>query len=158
MRFSLLSSPPSCTHYISNVRIESGLNYFWEFPLCNNLFAKIYFSFLLMKNRVILERIESVRNIYFWTAQFWKEYFSEILYQCDFGKNEVWRTFSDSLLSHLLSKNTWTSAILERVESYKKIWKAYNCIYLIQTPSRQILTRTILERINSEFNSNVWKS
>jgi hypothetical protein len=61
----------------------------------------------------------------------------------------------DSLLSNLLSKNTWTSVISERIESYENFWKAYYLIYLVQTPSWQIWTRTISERIDSEFNSFV---
>ncbi len=89
-----------------------------------------------MKNRVILETIESIRNSYFWSAQFLERDPSQKIFdQCDFGKNRVWRKFSDSLLSHLLNNNTWTSVILERMESYIFFGKAYYCIYIIQTPS-----------------------
>ncbi len=59
-----------------------------------------------MKNRLISERIESVTNSYFWTAQFWKE---------------------------ILLRNIGPVQFLERVESEEFFWIAYYLIYLVKT-------------------------
>jgi len=59
-----------------------------------------------MKNRVISERIESIRNSYYWTAQFWKE---------------------------ILLRNIGPVRFLERME-YEEIFRiAYYLIYLVKT-------------------------
>jgi hypothetical protein len=157
-RFSLLSKLPSCTRYISNVGIKTGLNSFQDFPYVTTFSLRSISVFYLWKTEWFWKELSPSETVVFGPRNFGKRSFSEILNQCNFGKNGVWRNFLDSLLSHLLGKNTWTSAILERMECYKIFRKDYYCIYLIQTPSWQIRTRTISERIDSEFNSNVWKS
>ncbi len=156
--FSLLSKLPSCTRFIYNVGIKTGLNSFRNFPYVTTFSLRSISVFYLWKTEWFWKELSPSETVIFGPRNFGKRSFSETLDQCNFGKNGVWRTFLDSLLSHLLSKNTWTSAILERMESYKKNWKAYYCIYLIQTPSWRIWTRRILERIDSEFNSSVGKS
>ncbi len=85
-----------------------------------------------MKNRAISERIESIRISYFWTAQLRKEILLGNIGPVQFRKE---LSLAKKLGSLLLSKNTWTSTISERMESHKKIWKAYYLIYLVQTPS-----------------------
>jgi hypothetical protein len=97
-----------------------------------------------MKNRAILERMSPSETVIFGPCNFVKRSFSEILDQCDFGKNGVCQKNLDRLL---LSKNTWTSAILERMESYKKFRKAYYLIYLVQT----ILGESGPERFQKEL-------
>ncbi len=156
--FSLLSKLPSCTRYISNLGIKTGLNSFRNFPYVTTFLLRSISVFYLWKIEWFWKELSPSETVLFGPRDFGKRSFSEILDQCDFGKNGVWRKFLDSLLSHLLSKNTWTSAILERMESYNFFWKAYYCIYLIQTPSWQIRTRTISERIDSKFNSYIQKS
>ncbi len=156
--FSFLSKLPSCTHYISNVGIKTGLNSFRNFPYVTTFLLRSISIFYLWKTESFWKELSPPETVIFGPRNFGKRSSSEILDQCDFRKNGVWRKFSDSLLSHLFSKNTWTSAILERMESYNFFCKAYYCIYLIQTPSWRIRTRTILERIDSKFNSYVRKS
>ncbi len=151
--FSLLSSPPSCMCYISNIGIKTGLNSFRNFPYVSTFLLRSTSVFYLWKTEWFWKELSPSETVIFGPRNFGKRSFSEILDQCNFGKNGVWRKFSDSLLSHLLSKNTWTSAISERIESLENFRKAYYCIYLIQTPSWRIWRRTILERIDSKFNS-----
>ncbi len=153
MHFSLLSSPPLCTLYISNVGIKTGLNSFQNFPYVTTFLLRFISVFYLWKTEWFWKELSPSETVIFVPRDFGKRSFSEILDQCNFRKNEVWRFFLNSLLSYLLSKNTWTGTILERMESDNFFRKAYYCIYLIQTPSWQIRTRTILEKIDSEFNS-----
>ncbi len=152
-RFSLLSSPPSCMRYISNVGIKTGLINFQNFPYVTTFLLRSISFFYLWKTEWFWKELSPSETVIFGPRDFGKRSFSEILDQCNFGKNGVWRKFSDNLLSHLLSKNTWTSTILDRMESYKFFRKAYYFIYLIQTPSWQIWTRTIPERIDSKLIS-----
>jgi hypothetical protein len=157
-RFSLLSKLPLCMRYISNVGIKTGLNSIRNFLYFTTFSLRSISVFYWLKTEWFRKELSPSETVIFGPRDFGKRSFSEILDQCDFGKNAVWRKFSDSLLSHLISKNTWTSAISERMESYENFRKAYYFIYLIQTPSRRIQTRTISERIDSEFNSYIWKS
>ncbi len=96
-RFSLFGHADIVPPVYIQHRNINRTQFFLRLSLSNNLLAEIYFSFLLMKNRAILERIESVRNSYFWTARFWRE---------------------------ILLRN-WTIAILERIESDEFFWLAY---------------------------------
>ena len=121
-------------------RSFSGTQFNPKFSLCNNLLAEIYFCFLLMKNRAFRKELSPSETHIFRPCDFGKRSFSEILDQCNFGKNGVWQKNSDSLPPHLLSKNTWTSAISEK------------------TTYRRIRTRKILERFDFEFNSYFRKS
>ncbi len=156
--FSLLAMKPLCTRYISYVGIRTGLNSFQNFPYVTTFLLRSISVFYLWKIEWFRKELSPVETVIFRPRNFGKRSFSEILEQCNFGKNGVWRIFLDSLLSHLLSKNTWTSAILERMESYKFFWKAYYLIYLVQTPSWRIWNRTISETIDSKFNSYVRNS
>ncbi len=110
--FSLLSSLPSCTRYISNVGIKTGLNSFRNFPYITTFSLRSISVFYLWKTEWFWEELSSSETVIFGPCNFGKRSFSEILDQCNFRKNGVWRNFLNSLLSHLLSKNTWTSAIL----------------------------------------------
>ncbi len=157
-RFSLLAMKLLCTHYISNVGIKTGLNSFWNFPYVTTFSLRSISVFYLWKTEWFWKELSPSETVIFGPCNFGKRSFSEILDQFNFRKNVVWRKFLDSLLFHLLSKNTWPSTILERMKLHNFFWKAYYLIYLVQTPSRQIRTRTILERIDSEFNSYVKNS
>ncbi len=116
-RFSLLGTAPSCMRYISNIGIKTGLNSFQNFPYVTAFLLRSISVFYLWKTEWFRKELSSSETVVFGPRDFGKRSFSEILDQRDFGKNGVWRKYSDSLLSHLLSKNTWTSAILERMES-----------------------------------------
>ncbi len=153
--FSLLSTMPSCTRYISNIGIKTGLNSFRDFPYVTTFLLRSISVFYLWKTEQFWKELSPTETVIFGLRNFGKRPFSEILDQCDFGKNGVWQKNLDSLL---LSKNTWTSAISEKMESYENFWKAYHLIYFVQTPSRQIRTRKILERIDSAFNFYIWNS
>ncbi len=113
MRFSHLSSPPSCTGYISNVGIKTGLNSFWNFSYVTTFLLRSISVFYLWKTEWCWKELSPSETVIFGPHNFGKRSFSEIFDQCIFGKNGVWRKFLDSLLSHLLSKSTWTSAISE---------------------------------------------
>jgi hypothetical protein len=117
MRFSLLSKLPSCTHYISNVGIKTGLNSFQNFSYVTTFLLRSISVFFLWKTEWFWKELSPSETVIFGPRDFGKRSFWEILDQCNFGKNGVWRKFPDSLLSHLFSKNTWTSTILERMES-----------------------------------------
>ena len=141
---------PLCTRYISNIGIKTGLNSFRDFPYVTTFLLRSILVFYLWKTEQFWNELSPSKTVIFGPRDFGKRSFSEILDQCDFGKNGVWQKI---LVNLLLRKNTWTSAILERIKSYKIFWKACYLIYLVQTTSRKIWTRKISERIDSEFNS-----
>jgi hypothetical protein len=62
------------------------------------------------------------------------------------------------LVAYYLVKTLRPAQFWKKKESYNFFWKACYLFYLVQTPSWQIWTRKILERINSEFNSYVQNS
>jgi hypothetical protein len=103
--FSLLSKLPSCTCYISNVGIKTGLNSFQNFPYVT--------TFLL----------RSISVFYLWkTEWFWKDWVcqKQLFLDC-------------AILERDPSQKYWTSAILERIESEENFWIAYYLIYLAKT-------------------------
>ncbi len=110
-----------CMRYISYVGIKTGLNSFQNFPYVITFSLRSISVFYLWKTEWFRKELSPSETVTFGQHDFGKRSFSEILDQCNFGKNGVWRKILDSLLFHLLSKNTWTSAILERIESCKKI-------------------------------------
>ncbi len=153
--FCLLSTMPLCTRYISNIGIKTGLNSFRDFPYVTTFLLRSILVFYLWKTEQFWNELSPSKTVIFGPRDFGKRSFSEILDQCDFGKNGVWQKISDSLL---LSKNTWTSPILKWMESYKNFQRAYYLIYLFQTPSWWIWTRKISEKNDYAFNSYVQNS
>jgi hypothetical protein len=149
------AGPPSCTHYISNIGIKTGLNSFQNFPYVTTFLLRSISVFYLWKTERFQKELSPSETVIFGPCDFGKRSFSKILDQCNLVKNGVWQNFLDSLL---LSKDTWTSVVLERIESYHFFWKAYYLIYLVQTPSWWIRTRKILERFDSGFNSYIRNS
>ncbi len=104
-RFSLLISPPLCTHYISNVGIKIGLNSFQNCPYVT--------TFLLRSISVFTYKKQSDfgKN---WVPQ--KQLFLD-----------------RAILERDPSQKYWTSAILERMESEVIFGIAYYLIYLVKT-------------------------
>ncbi len=106
MHFSLLSKLSSCTRYISNVGIKTGLNSFQNFPYVT--------TFLL----------RSISVFYLWKTE------------NDFGKNWVHQKqlFLDrAILKRDPSQKYWTSAISERMESEENFRITYYLNYLVKT-------------------------
>ncbi len=127
---SILSTMPLCTRYISNIGIKTGLNFFQDFPYVTIFSLRSISVFYIWNTEQFQKELSPSESVIFGPRDFGKRSFSEILDRCNFRKNGVWQKKLDSLL---LSKNTWTSAISERMESYKKKLKAYYLIYLVQT-------------------------
>ncbi len=121
-RFSLLSKLPSCTHYISNVGIKTGLNYFQNFPYVTTFLLRSISVFYLWKTEWFRKELSPSEKVFFWMHNFGKRSFSEILDQCDFGKNGVWRIFLDSLLSHFLLRKKFRTARFRKEWSLTKIF------------------------------------
>jgi hypothetical protein len=103
--FSLLSSPPSCTHYICNVGIKTGLNSFQNFPYVTTFSLRSISVFTYEKQS------DFGKN---WVCQ--KQLFLD-------------RT----ILERDPSQKYWTSAILERMEPEENFRIAYYLIYLVKT-------------------------
>ncbi len=105
MRFSLLSSPPLCTHYISYVGIKTGLNSFQKFPFVTLSLWDLFQFFTYEKQ-----------------SDFWKNWVRQ---------KEL---FSDrAILERDPSQKYWTSVISERMESEDFFGVAYYLIYLVKT-------------------------
>ncbi len=103
-----------CAPVISNIGIETGLNSFQDFPYVTTFLLRSISVFYLWKTEQFWKELSPSETVIFEPCGFRKRSFSEILDQCDFGKNGVCQIFSNSLL---LRKNSWTSAISERMES-----------------------------------------
>ncbi len=90
-RFSLLSTMPLCTHYISNKGIKTGLNSFQDFPYVTTFLLRSISVFYLWKTERFWKELSLSETVIFGPRNFGKRSFSEILDQCNFGKNGVWR-------------------------------------------------------------------
>ncbi len=105
MCFSLLSRLASCTRYISNIGIKTGLNSFRNFPYVTT------FS------------LRSISVFYLWKTE---------CFQKELSPSET--VFLDrAILEWDPSQKYWTSAILERMESEENFQIAYYLIYLLKT-------------------------
>ncbi len=154
-RFSLLSTMPSCTRYISNIGIKIGLNSFQDFPCIKTFLLRSISVFYLWKTERFWKELSPSETVIFGPCNFEKRSFSEILDQCDFGKNGVWQK---NWIAYYLVKTLGPAWFRKEWSLTKKNRKNYYLIYLVQTPSWQIRTRKILERIDSTFKSYVWNS
>ncbi len=79
--FSLLSSPPLCTQSCS----------FQKFPYVTTFSLRSISVFYLWKTEWFQKELSPSETVIFGPRDFGKRSFSEILVQCNFGKNRVWK-------------------------------------------------------------------
>ncbi len=82
---------------ISNIGIKTELNSFRDFPYVTTFSLRSISVFYLWKTEQFWKELSPSEIVIFGPRNFGKRSFSEIVDQCNFGKNWVWRKFSDSL-------------------------------------------------------------
>jgi hypothetical protein len=95
--FSLLSTMPSCTHYISNIGTKTGLNSFWDFPYVTTFLLRSISVFYLWKTERFRKELSPPETV----------------------------IFDHAILERDPSQKYWTTAISERMESDEIFWIAY---------------------------------